>query len=168
MIEIPLGATIEQESVQAEQVATAIGLATNEVDVVVSVTGIGPRGPRGLKGDPITAFVQEDAPDPEIETLDAGDIWIKKPPLAMPQPTFIWDGEAWLPIYGEAAVSGNYEYHQSDPQAHWEISHLLHYEPSIRVVETGGHTVRGTVTFLDNDNLTIDFSEPIAGTAYLS
>lgn len=119
------------------------------------------RGPAGTTG-----FVSASAPPASVARV--GDIWVKKPPTTVPQPTFVWDGAAWLPIYGEAGAPSSYEHQQAGATAHWIISHLLHFEPQVKVVNTAGNTVHGAVAYTDNDNLTIDFSEPVAGVAYLS
>jgi len=160
---VDIGGAVEQSVEVRPSVTTLdLGLATTDIDLVVIVEGIGPAGPQGRS---IHVFVQAGAPSVGVMP---GDIWIKKPPAMVPQPTFIWDGVSWLPIYGDNAAPSYYEHHQDIAATHWTIAHLLHYEPQVRVVNTGGNTVRGAVSYPDNDNLTIDFSEPIAGTAYLS
>jgi hypothetical protein len=146
--------------------AARVGLATSEVEVIVTAEGVGPAGPQGAPGTPVACYVQSDPP-PSAD-LHAGDMWIKEPPVLIPQPTFIWNGSTWRPIYGEVGVAGYYQHDQPTPSTRWTINHLLHYQPQVRVENTTGNTVRGSVDYPTIDTVTIDFSEPIAGTAYLS
>jgi hypothetical protein len=140
-------------------------LATTDFEMIVVAEGVGPVGPQGPQGRSTHVFVQATMPTTGVV---AGDVWIKTPPVLVPQPTFVSDGTSWLPIYGEAGAPSGYEHKQTTAATRWSIMHLMHYEPQVHVVNTAGNTVRGAVTYTNNDNLTIDFSEPIAGTAYLS
>jgi len=159
------GATQQSVEVRPSAAAFDLGLATEDIDLVVIVEGLGPAGPQGPTGRSTHVFVQAGAPSVGVAS---GDIWIKSPPVMIPQPTFIWNGTDWLPLYGDNAAPSHYEHTQSTAAARWTIAHLLHYDPAVRVMNTTGNTVHGAVTYLDDDNLIIDFSEPIAGTAYLS
>jgi hypothetical protein len=163
---VDVGGAARQSVVVRPGAATAVvGLATADVELVVVAEGLGPVGPQGAAGRPIQVFVQATQP---VTGVAPGDIWVKKPPVAAPQPTFLWSGAAWEPLYGEAGAPSAYEHVQSTTSARWTVFHLLHFDPQVRVVNTAGNTVRGAVTYVDRDNLTIDFSEKIAGTAYLS
>jgi len=163
---VDIGGAAQQSVEVRPSIATLdLGLATAEIEVVVVADGLGPVGPQGPPGRSMHVFVQAGAP---VVGVEIGDVWTKTPPVMVPQPTFIWDGTFWLPIYGDGGAPSYYEHQQATAATHWSIMHLLHYEPQVRVVNTTGNTVRGAVSYTDNDNLAIDFSEPIAGTAYLS
>lgn len=142
------------------------GLATTDLDLVVELEGMGPQGPVGPRGESVETYVQPD--EPAHTELEPGDVWIKKPPVLNPQPTFMWDGIGWVPLYGEyGPTSGYYEHIQDTAASQWSVAHLLHYKPPVSIENIAGNDVRGSVTYVDDDHLTIDFSEPIAGWAYL-
>ena len=62
----------------------------------------------------------------------------------------------------------NYIYTQSTANDTWSISHNLGRYPSVMVADTSGSVAVGTVTYIDSNNLTITFSAPFSGTAYLN
>jgi hypothetical protein len=159
------GAGEQNVEVQPHVDSLDVQLATTDFEMLVIAEGVGPVGPTGPPGRSMHAFIQAAMPTTGIV---AGDIWIKSPPVLVPQPTFVSDGTSWVPIYGEAGAPSAYEHRQTTAATRWSIMHLMHYEPQVRVINTAGNTVRGAVTYTDNDNLRIDFSEPIAGVAYLS
>jgi len=69
-----------------------VGLAITDVEVLISAETVGPGGrSQGV-------YVQADDPLGEGAALHPGDMWIKKPPDAVPQPTFVWDGAVWNQI----------------------------------------------------------------------
>jgi hypothetical protein len=168
MVDIPMSRGGEAIVTVEDDPTIAIGLALEDVQLIVVLEGVGPGGPQGPQGHSQTTYVQQD--EPAASELVAGDVWIKKPPALTPQPTFIWDGTSWNAIYGEGGGSGGsyFEYHQAVAATRWTIQHLLHYEPAVTVKNPAGNTVRGSVKHVDDNNLTIDFSEAIAGVAYLS
>jgi hypothetical protein len=50
----------------------------------------------------------------------------------------------------------------------WNISHNLGFRPNVTVVSSAGTVVEGDLSYIDNDNLSITFTVPFTGTAYLS
>lgn len=50
----------------------------------------------------------------------------------------------------------------------WAIQHNLGKFPAVTVVDSSGHEVVGDVQHTDKNNLTIFFSAPFAGSAYLN
>lgn len=50
----------------------------------------------------------------------------------------------------------------------WNINHNLNNYPSVTVVDTSGNEVVGDVTYIDKNNITIEFSSAFAGSAYLN
>ena len=65
-------------------------------------------------------------------------------------------------------VSGNYTHTQSVSSATWTITHNLGYRPAVSVVDSGGNHVVGDVNYVSVNALTISFSAPFGGSAYLS
>jgi hypothetical protein len=65
-------------------------------------------------------------------------------------------------------VSGNYAHTQSVSSATWTITHNLGYRPAVSVVDSGGNYVVGDVNYVSVNALTISFSAPFGGSAYLS
>ena len=65
-------------------------------------------------------------------------------------------------------VTGNYAHTQSVSSATWTITHNLGYRPAVSVVDSGGNHVVGDVNYVSVNALTISFSAPFGGSAYLS
>lgn len=57
---------------------------------------------------------------------------------------------------------------QSTPSNLWTINHGLGFVPNVFTQSTSGTDIEGLVEPLDMNTLTITFSQPVAGTAYLS
>jgi len=65
-------------------------------------------------------------------------------------------------------ISGSYAHTQSVASATWTITHNLGYRPAVSVVDSGGNYVVGDVNYVSVSALTISFSAPFGGFAYLS
>jgi len=65
-------------------------------------------------------------------------------------------------------VGGNYTHNQSTASATWTITHNLNFRPAVSVVDSGGNHVIGDVNYVSVNVLTISFSSPFGGSAYLS
>lgn len=50
----------------------------------------------------------------------------------------------------------------------WNIPHNLGRFPSVTTIDTAGSVLYGDVTYIDDDNIFVAFSAPVAGTAYLN
>lgn len=61
-----------------------------------------------------------------------------------------------------------FEYVQGVPSAQWDIVHNLNKFPSITVVDTANTTVIGSYEYTSLDTVTLNFSAPFAGKAYLN
>lgn len=57
---------------------------------------------------------------------------------------------------------------QNIPATTWSVAHTLNKLPSVMVVDTGNTVVLGQVTYIDNSNITINFTAGFAGKAYLN
>lgn len=62
----------------------------------------------------------------------------------------------------------NYEYTQSTASLLWEINHNLGKHPSVNVVDSNGDSVIGELVYSTDNSLSIKFSTPISGIAYLN
>jgi hypothetical protein len=50
----------------------------------------------------------------------------------------------------------------------WNLEHNLGRFPVVQVVDTAGSVVIGDIQYVDQNNITITFSAPFQGTAYLN
>lgn len=62
----------------------------------------------------------------------------------------------------------SYIHKQSSSVSSWDIHHTLGKYPSVTVVDSAGSTVVGEVTYIDLNHITVKFSSPFSGKAYLS
>lgn len=62
----------------------------------------------------------------------------------------------------------NYAHVQSIPSTNWVIKHNLGYNPVVRTENALGVDMEGVITHDTVNQLTITFSQPVTGTAYLS
>lgn len=57
---------------------------------------------------------------------------------------------------------------QAIAAAQWEINHNLDKYPSVSIVDSGGNEVVGDVTYMTKNKLTVAFTAPFSGKAYLN
>lgn len=70
---------------------------------------------------------------------------------------------------GEPGPSGqSFTYTPDDSLAVWNIDHNLGFYPSVRVINALGTEFFGDITYTNTDQLTVTFTAPVYGTAYLS
>jgi hypothetical protein len=62
----------------------------------------------------------------------------------------------------------NYIHNQIGASSLWVITHNLGKYPSVTVVDSGGSVVVGDVTYTSLNSLTISFSSPFGGKAFLN
>lgn len=62
----------------------------------------------------------------------------------------------------------NYVHNQSQPLDTWSITHNLNKYPSVTVIDSAGSKVEGTVTYISNEEIKIEFSSPFSGKAILN
>ena len=68
----------------------------------------------------------------------------------------------------EAEGDAFFEFVQGIPSAQWDIVHNLNKFPSITVVDTANTTVIGSYEYTSTDTVTLNFSAPFAGKAFLN
>ncbi len=67
-----------------------------------------------------------------------------------------------------AAADKTFVFTQTVPSATWTVQHNLEKFPSITVVDTGQSVVVGDYTYVDNNNVILEFSAAFAGKAYFN
>jgi len=55
-----------------------------------------------------------------------------------------------------------------DPQAVWYINHNLNIVPNVWAEDCNGDNISGVIDVVNNNEITLTFSSPVAGKAYLS
>lgn len=70
--------------------------------------------------------------------------------------------------FERAPSADTFVYVQNIPATVWDITHTLNKLPSVTVVDTGNTIVQGQITYIDNSNITINFTAGFAGKAYLN
>lgn len=61
-----------------------------------------------------------------------------------------------------------YIHYQDEPEAIWNVSHMLNKRPSVTIVDSGDNVVVGDIEYLDDDHVRITFVAPFSGKAYLN
>lgn len=71
-------------------------------------------------------------------------------------------------IYDPTKADKYFAFVQNVASDEWIIDHYLDKNPSVTVVDSGGTVIIGTVNYLNQSRLQINFSAPFSGTAYLN
>jgi hypothetical protein len=69
---------------------------------------------------------------------------------------------------GGGGSDAYFAYAQNVASSEWTVRHDLGKYPSVSIVDSSGHEVFGDVSHIDANQLTVIFSAPFAGYAYLS
>jgi hypothetical protein len=59
-------------------------------------------------------------------------------------------------------------FHITPPQTVWTLVHDLSFVPNVTTTDEGGQEILGTVVYVNDTTITVTFSQPVAGWAYLS
>ena len=70
--------------------------------------------------------------------------------------------------FGDNSGDKTFVYDQVTPATTWTVRHGLNKFPSITVVDTAKSVVVGNYTYVDNNNVILEFSAPFAGKAYFN
>jgi hypothetical protein len=119
----------------------------------------GPTGPTGLPGvaGPVglTGPVGSTGPT-GADGVSAYDLWVAQGNVGAPTEFF-------------ASIGGNYfRYVQVSPASLWDIVHNLGRYAQVSVMDSAGDVVQGDISYVSLNELTIEFSAPFAGEAYLT
>lgn len=69
---------------------------------------------------------------------------------------------------GNTTADRFFTFNQASASATWTIQHNLEKYPSVTVIDSANDIVYGNTTYTDENNLTITFSAPFSGKAYLN
>jgi len=139
-----------------------------------------------LQNPQTTTALQTDVPATNVSLTTTNDILSAYssviPPIAVPGTPPI---TASISIVSERGATGStgstgavgpqgdpgaggrsLDFHQTVPSTSWFINHNFNNYPSVTVVDQNG-LVEGDVIYNDLNNITINFSSPVTGTAYL-
>jgi hypothetical protein len=135
----------------------------------VSNTSVAPAAPSGPVGPRGYSVVAGNGPPTYAAGYD-GDIYIDKDngyfygPKALGE----WSG---VPFYVPAEVDNTtqrYTHTQSVASSTWAITHTLGGRPAVTIVDSGESVVYGDIVYNSNSSISISFSAPFAGIAYLT
>ena len=73
-----------------------------------------------------------------------------------------------LAYFSKGQADKNYIHSQGSASNSWSVVHNLEKFPSVTVVDSAGSAVIGGVTFIDNNNLTLTFTNAFSGKAYIN
>jgi len=65
-------------------------------------------------------------------------------------------------------LTKRYVHAQASPSSTWNITHDLGGKPSVMVVDSANTVVVGEVTYVSNTQITVSFTVPFSGYAYLT
>ena len=71
-------------------------------------------------------------------------------------------------VLASASQDKSFIFTQTVPATTWTITHNLNKFPSINVVNINNVVMYGDVTYIDNNNMKVDFSASFSGKAYLN
>jgi hypothetical protein len=127
-----------------------------------SSQGSGIRGPAGPRG---AGIITGEGPPSDLIGLN-DDVYIDTETSSYygPKANGSWPT---TPFYS-AGQTTRYVFNQASPSSTWNISHVLGGKPSVTVVDSSGTVVVGEVTYNSNTSVTVSFSAPFSGSAYLT
>ena len=183
------GATVFGHSNTAQTDATVAGIALNSGNVygvtVLGHSNITPTG-TGTAG----RFDQEEPvlivgagnyttpwTDPWVPITPKDVLFLKrKGTLFLPSATNTFIDAATGDVvptkqWVTGAISGGavtFTFNQTIPATTWTISHNLGKFPSVTVIDSANTVVIGSYVYIDNNNITLNFSAAFAGKAYLN
>jgi hypothetical protein len=152
------------QSINLANVITMVDQDVADTPAQNTVVLRGPVGPMGLQGAPGSTILIGDSP-PSDSLGNDGDYYINRftSELIGPKSLGTWPTE---PIFDKQAR--RHIHTQSSPATLWTISHGLGGRPSVSVVDSAGTVVIGEVSYNDDQTVTLSFSAPFSGYAYLT
>jgi hypothetical protein len=145
------------------------GTAAGYDQIAIAVAELGPKGDMGPSGPS----------GPSGPTGPTGSVGPSGGPSG-PSGATGADGqsayEVWLAAGNVGSVSeflntlgaSYYRYIQGSPSSFWDVHHTLARYPNVTVVDSAGSVVEGDIAYVSPAELTIEFSSPFSGEAYLS
>lgn len=80
---------------------------------------------------------------------------------------YTWSSEKILQEINSVNSGSSYTFTQSVASPTWEIAHNLNKDILVQIEDTDGNEVEGDLDRTDSNTLTITFSEPVAGKAFI-
>lgn len=114
------------------------------------------RGPQGTGGSGGLAYVT----DVEPTGVTTGAIWFAPTARLLS----VYDGTQWI----AQQVDIHETFTQATPLSVWNVVHGMGKFPGVEVIDSAGDEVFGDVHHINNSSLTITFSAPFSGFAYLN
>lgn len=69
---------------------------------------------------------------------------------------------------GYESTVGNYIHTQLVPNSKWIVQHFMDKYPSVVIVDSAGTTVYGEISYVDRNIISLEFSYPFAGKAFIN
>lgn len=80
-----------------------------------------------------------------------------------------WPDEPFFTALTTATLNNErYVHTQGSPSTDWSITHPLGGRPSVTIVDSAGTVVIGEVTYVSDTQVTVTFTAPFSGFAYLT
>jgi len=140
----------------SEQVVTVEPRKVQVIEISPTVKP-GPKGSQILKGSGL----------PPSSLGQDGDYYIQEDanglPLFGPKSGGVWPSTATY-----TNLNQRYVHTQSVASDTWTITHTLEGYPSVTIVDSAKTVVIGTVEYDSESQVTVSFSAPFSGTAYLT
>lgn len=151
----------DTSTVEVRVVDAAVSVNVSESVVEVSSAITGPQGPRGSQ------LLSGSADPPSVIGI-IGDQYINTTTgfLFGPKTHLGWGSGVELGV-GLTIDEVAQVHYQTIPATTWIITHTLEFTPNITVVDLAGKVIEGDYQYSGN-TITANFSEEIAGAAYLS
>lgn len=149
----------EQYVVQVNENPNLVTVDETDPNLVyVAINGI--QGPEG------STIISGFGP-PGILTGNFGDIYIDKnnpPQFYGPKTDTGWPSTPFFTL----ASNRRFVFEQAVPATTWNITHDLGGFPSVTVVDSAKTQVVGEVTYVDEENIVIEFASAFTGLAFLT
>ena len=137
------------------------GTFANLEDIIITFARTGDKGDTGAQGATGAQGIQGTT-GPGISAQDLADAIAGS---ALGSTDDLSEGSTNL-YFTKQRVS--YTHLQTTPSAVWEITHNLGFYPNVTVINPDGNIYEGEVSYPTGNSLTLTFSTPITGTAYIS
>lgn len=140
---------------------TRVEVNVCDQDVVILTGESGPQGPRGsqlLSGNT----------NPSINIGLIGDQYINTDTgyLFGPKTESGWG--AGVPLGTNDPNDLGQVYYLTTPSTTWNIEHTLAFIPNIVIVDLDNHVIEADVTYTGDNSISVQFSHPVVGVAFLS
>lgn len=143
----------------------------NDISLInLSTSGVAPiSAPRGLTGPRGPGVLTGEGFPPDSLGFD-GDIYIDSISgnYYGPKTDGTWPGDALLNISNFVLATPRHVHTQASPSSTWVVTHPLGGRPSVTVVDSSSTVVIGQIDYNSDTQVTITFSAPFSGYAYLT